>query len=155
MAVAIVLQALRLVLPLPPVISTFIIGSLVNMMLIVTCRISGFKAAAALSILLPLLAYIQGQLLIPLLIPVVAVGNLFYTALLRKKINVLINYILPPIVKAAFMFIGAQAVLFMLHLSGGVLADNILFAMSVPQFITGIAGIAAAEQMLLKLKNLY
>lgn len=155
MAVAIVLQALRLVLPLPPVISTFIVGSLVNMMLIVTCRISGFKAAAALSILLPLLAYIQGQLLIPLLIPVVAGGNLFYTALLRKKINVLINYILPPIVKAAFMFIGAQVVLFLLHFSGGVLADNILFAMSVPQFITGIAGIAAAEQMLLKLKNLY
>ena len=36
MALTVIMQSLRLVLPMPPVVSTFIIGTLVNMMLILS-----------------------------------------------------------------------------------------------------------------------
>lgn len=155
MALTVIMQSLRLVLPFPPVVSTFIIGTLVNMMLIITGRISGFKAAALLTILLPLLAYMQGQLLLPLLIPVVMAGNLLYVALLRQKKAFLFNYLLPPTAKALLMYLGAYLVLSFLQLENSVLVKNILFAMSVPQFVTGLAGILAAEKILVKLKKIH
>lgn len=155
MALTVIMQSLRLVLPMPPVVSTFIIGTLVNMMLIITSRISGFKAAALLTILLPLLAYIQGQLLLPLLIPVVIAGNMLYVVLLRQKIAFVFNYLLPPAVKALLMYLGAYIVLSFLQLENSVLVKNILFGMSVPQFVTGLLGVVAAERILVKLNKSY
>lgn len=155
MALTVIMQSLRLVLPMPPVVSTFIIGTLVNMMLIITSRISGFKAAALLTILLPVLAYMQGQLLLPLLIPVVIAGNMFYVVLLRKKRVFVFNYLLPPAVKALLMYLGAYIVLSFLQLENSVLVKNILFAMSVPQFVTGLLGVVAAERILVKLNKSY
>lgn len=152
MALTIVLQSLRLVLPLPPVLSTFIIGTLVNMMLVITCRICGLTAAVMLTLLLPVLAFMQGQLLLPLLIPVVVTGNLLYVLLVRKRGSLILTYFLPPLLKAAVMYAGARIILTFVHIPFGTMADNILFAMTVPQLVTGIAGIAAAERILLKLK---
>lgn len=155
MALAVIMQSLRLVLPMPPVVSTFIIGTLVNMMLIITSRISGFKAAALLTILLPLLAYMQGQLLLPLLIPVVIAGNMLYVVLLRQKRVFVFNYLLAPAVKALLMYLGAYIVLSFLQLENSVLVKNILFGMSVPQFVTGLLGVVAAERILIKLNKSY
>lgn len=155
MALTVIMQSLRLVLPMPPVVSTFIIGTLVNMMLIITSRVSGFKAAVLLTILLPLLAYIQGQLLLPLLIPVVIAGNLLYVVLLRRKRAFVFNYLLPPAVKALLMYLGAYIVLSFLQLENSVLVKNILFGMSVPQFVTGLLGVVAAERVLVKLNKSY
>lgn len=155
MALTVIMQSLRLVLPMPPVVSTFIIGTLVNMMLIITSRISGFKAAALLTILLPLLAYMQGQLLLPLLIPVVIAGNLLYVVLLRQKRAFVFNYLFPPAVKALLMYLGAYIVLSFLQLENSVLVKNILFGMSVPQFVTGLFGVVAAERILVKLNKSY
>lgn len=155
MALTVIMQSLRLVLPMPPVVSTFIIGTLVNMMLIITSRISGFKAAALLTILLPVLAYMQGQLLLPLLIPVVIAGNMFYVVLLRRKRVFVFNYLLPPAVKALLMYLGAYIVLSFLQLENSVLVKNILFGMSVPQFVTGLLGVVAAERILVKLNKSY
>lgn len=155
MALTVIMQSLRLVLPMPPVVSTFIIGILVNMMLIITSRISGFKAAALLTILLPVLAYMQGQLLLPLLIPVVIAGNMLYVVLLRKKRVFVFNYLLPPAVKALLMYLGAYIVLSFLQLENSVLVKNILFGMSVPQFVTGLLGVVAAERTLIKLNKSY
>lgn len=155
MALTVIMQSLRLVLPMPPVVSTFIIGTLVNMMLIITSRISGFKAAALLTILLPVLAYMQGQLLLPLLIPVVIAGNMFYVVLLRQKRVFVFNYLLSPAVKALLMYLGAYIVLSFLQLENSVLVKNILFGMSVPQFVTGLLGVVAAERILVKLNKSY
>ena len=74
-ALTVVLQSLRLFIPLPPVASMFFIGTLVNMMLAVTVRLAGLKPALLAVVLLPFFAYLQGQLPIPLLIPVVIGGN--------------------------------------------------------------------------------
>ena len=74
-ALTVVLQSLRLFIPLPPMASMFFIGTLVNMMLAVTVRLAGLKPALLAVVLLPFFAYLQGQLPIPLLIPVVIGGN--------------------------------------------------------------------------------
>ena len=74
-ALTVVLQSLRLFIPLPPMVSMFFIGTLVNMMLAVTVRLAGLKPALLAVVLLPFFAYLQGQLPIPLLIPVVIGGN--------------------------------------------------------------------------------
>ena len=74
-ALTVVLQSLRLFIPLPPMASMFFIGTLVNMMLAVTVRLAGLKPALLAVVLLPFFAYLQGQLPIPLLIPVVTGGN--------------------------------------------------------------------------------
>ena len=42
-ALALALQSLRLVLPMPQLLSTFIIGTLVHMMLVLTLQLSGLR----------------------------------------------------------------------------------------------------------------
>ena len=58
-AIAVILQASRLLMPLPPLLTTFIIGTLVNMMLVLCVRLNGFTSAVVLSLLLPIFAYVQ------------------------------------------------------------------------------------------------
>lgn len=54
-ALTVVLQSLRLFIPLPPMASMFFIGTLVNMMLAVTVRLAGLKPALLAVVLLPFL----------------------------------------------------------------------------------------------------
>ena len=78
------LQSLRLVLPMPQLLSTFIIGTLVHMMLVLTLQLGGLKTALLLAFLLPLTAYVQGQVLLPFLIPVIWLGNFIFVLLVRQ-----------------------------------------------------------------------
>ena len=55
-ALTVVLQSLRLFIPLPPMASMFFIGTLVNMMLAVTVRLAGLKPALLAVVLLPFFA---------------------------------------------------------------------------------------------------
>ena len=83
-ALALALQSLRLVLPMPQLLSTFIIGTLVHMMLVLTLQLGGLKTALLLAFLLPLTAYVQGQVLLPFLIPVIWLGNFIFVLLVRQ-----------------------------------------------------------------------
>ena len=76
LAVGLVLQALRLVIPMPPMWTVFVVGTLVNMVLVLAARTVGLWPSVMIAVLLPVMAYFQGQLPLPFLIPVVAVGNL-------------------------------------------------------------------------------
>lgn len=60
-ALTVVLQSLRLVTPLPPLVSMFFIGTLVNMMLAVTVRLAGLKPALISVALLPFLLTCRGS----------------------------------------------------------------------------------------------
>ena len=152
-AVAVILQASRLIMPLPPLLTTFIIGTLVNMMLVLCVRLNGFTSAAVLSILLPIFAYVQGQLLLPMLIPVVALGNVLFAYFVeRLKIGVL-GYIIPPAVKAVSMCASAYVVIAFLGIESVAMQKGILFAMSVPQLVTGFTGILCTQKMVDVLKK--
>jgi hypothetical protein len=152
-AVAVILQASRLIMPLPPLLTTFIIGTLVNMMLVLCVRLNGFTSAAVLSILLPVFAYVQGQLLLPMLIPVVALGNVLFAYFVERLKSGVLGYIIPPVVKAVSMCASAYVVIAFLGIESVAIQKGILFAMSVPQLVTGFAGILCAKKMVEVLKK--
>lgn len=153
-ALALALQSLRLVLPMPQLLSTFIIGTLVHMMLVLTLQLSGLKTALLLSFLLPLTAYVQGQVLLPFLIPVIWLGNFIFVLLVRQfKDSRKLSLSIPPLAKACVMLLAAWAALSFLALPNPALRKTVMFAMSVPQLLTAVAGILLAEQVKKRLRQ--
>lgn len=153
-ALALALQSLRLVLPMPQLLSTFIIGTLVHMMLVLTLQLSGLKTALLLAFLLPLTAYVQGQVLLPFLIPVIWLGNFIFVLLVRQfKDSRKLSLFIPPLAKACVMLLAAWAALSFLALPNPALRKTVMFAMSVPQLLTAVAGILLAEQVKKRLRQ--
>lgn len=153
-ALALALQSLRLVLPMPQLLSTFIIGTLVHMMLVLTLQLSGLKTALLLAFLLPLTAYVQGQVLLPFLIPVIWLGNFIFVLLVRQfKDSRKLSLSIPPLAKACIMLLAAWAALSFLALPNPALRKTVMFAMSVPQLLTAVAGILLAEQVKKRLRQ--
>lgn len=153
-ALALALQSLRLVLPMPQLLSTFIIGTLVHMMLVLTLQLSGLKTALLLAFLLPLTAYVQGQVLLPFLIPVIWLGNFIFVLLVRQfKDSRNLSLSIPPLAKACVMLLPAWAALSFLALPNPALRKTVMFAMSVPQLLTAVAGILLAEQVKKRLRQ--
>lgn len=153
-ALALALQSLRLVLPMPQLLSTFIISTLVHMMLVLTLQLSGLKTALLLAFLLPLTAYVQGQVLLPFLIPVIWLGNFIFVLLVRQfKDSRKLSLSIPPLAKACVMLLAAWAALSFLALPNPALRKTVMFAMSVPQLLTAVAGILLAEQVKKRLRQ--
>lgn len=153
-ALALALQSLRLVLPMPQLLSTFIIGTLVHMMLVLTLQLGGLKTALLLAFLLPLTAYVQGQVLLPFLIPVIWLGNFIFVLLVRQfKGRHKLALFVPPVAKACVMLLAAWAALSFLALPNPALRKTVMFAMSVPQLLTAVAGILLAEQVKKRLRQ--
>lgn len=153
-ALALALQSLRLVLPMPQLLSTFIIGTLVHMMLVLTLQLSGLKTALLLAFLLPLTAYVQGQVLLPFLIPVIWLGDFIFVLLVRQfKDSRKLSLSIPPLAKACVMLLAAWAALSFLALPNPALRKTVMFAMSVPQLLTAVAGILLAEQVKKRLRQ--
>ena len=153
-ALALALQSLRLVLPMPQLLSTFIIGTLVHMMLVLTLQLSGLKTALLLAFLLPLTAYVQGQVLLPFLIPVIWLGNFIFVLLVRQfKDSRKLSLSIPPLAKACVMLLAAWAALSFLALPNPALRKTVMFAMSVPQLLTAVAGILLEEQVKKRLRQ--
>ena len=153
-ALALALQSPRLVLPMPQLLSTFIIGTLVHMMLVLTLQLSGLKTALLLAFLLPLTAYVQGQVLLPFLIPVIWLGNFIFVLLVRQfKDSRKLSLSIPPLAKACVMLLAAWAALSFLALPNPALRKTVMFAMSVPQLLTAVAGILLAEQVKKRLRQ--
>ena len=155
-ALALALQSLRLVLPMPQLLSMFIIGTLVHMMLVLTLQLNGLKTALLLAFLLPLTAYVQGQVLLPFLIPVIWLGNFIFVLLVRQfKGRSKLSLCVPPVAKACVMLLAALAALSFLAVPNPALRKTVMFAMSVPQLLTAVAGILLAEQVKKRLRQFY
>ena len=133
LAVGLVLQALRLVIPMPPMWTVFVVGTLVNMVLVLAARTVGLWPSVMIAVLLPVMAYFQGQLPLPFLIPVVAVGNL-------------VIIIAAPLFKTFILYCSSLFVLWLVAVPEK-LALFILFIMGWPQMITGILGLVLAYKL--------
>lgn len=142
-AIALLFQGLRLLVPLPPMFSMFLIGSLVNMALILTVLYCGRGIAILTGCLLPLAAFFQGQLAIVFLIPLVAIANVVLV--------VLVDYLwqwrrllwLAPLVKALILYGGVMFIIEMFQITAQT-AAAISFVMSWPQLITATTGLILA-----------
>lgn len=153
LAVTLLLQGLRLVIPVPPQISLFFIGSLVNACLVIAVLRTDLKAGSVIAVAAPVFAYLEGMLPLPFFIPFVAVGNLVYVVFIWA----LQQYGLRKLYIAAFLkaivLFGGFSLLFALVQVPPKITHMILFAMSWPQIVTGIIGLVVGYAVSQRLKK--
>lgn len=147
LALTLFFQSLRLLLPLPPISSVFVIGILVNCCLLIAARTAGLTAALFISFIAPIVAYLQQLLPLPIFILPVACGNITL---------VVLYHILGPKdswIPLASAAIGKCIVLYssftwllthFIQLSPEMM-KAMLWAMSWPQALTAFAGGIVAE----------
>lgn len=146
LAVAFVFQSIRLIMPMiPGPVNMFLIGSLLNTVMVLSIWCTGSPWAAVIGILLPLGAFMQGQLLVVLMIPVVALGNAVYILLAGKFKQSKLVYA-SPLVKAVLLYGGTRLVVNTIGLPAPV-SGMILFMMSWPQIVTGAIGLFLANKV--------
>jgi hypothetical protein len=77
LALTVLFQSLRDLIPIPSQVSQFVVGSLVNLSLIISAVLVGIKGGLLISVAAPIIAYFQGQLpsIMPFMIVAVALGN--------------------------------------------------------------------------------
>lgn len=141
LALMIVFQSLRLYLPLPPFIAVFIIGSLVNACLLLAAVTGGWKAAATLAVVAPVVAYLQQALPLPVLLLPIAAANLAYVSgylALAGKSSILA---IGAATTAKFSVIYA-AVVIVSQCAGlwGAITGPLTVLLGWPQWITGVGG---------------
>jgi len=146
LALTIVFQSLRFLIPLPAIASTFLVGSLVNACLLVAARLTGRKAAFLIACVTPVIAYIQQLLPLPVFILPVAAGNVLYVWLFTQLAKI---GLVPPAIggaalgKAIFFYLAFSQLLKFIDLPPAM-AAGLLFVMGWPQFVTGVLGAVLA-----------
>ena len=145
LTMAIVAQEIRLFLPLPPLLSIIVIGTMLNAIMVMAVRYASLTSAIIISAVLPLFAFMQGHVIIPLMIPVIFLGNLVLVLVCDKFWGKSI-IILAPVLKTVTLYMLSRVLLSMLGLQNKVV-DAILLGMGWPQLITAILGIILAMQL--------
>ena len=150
LALMIIFQSLRLMMPIPPFANTFLIGSLVHACLIICLFRFGVRYSLLLGIIAPIIAFLQGMLpALPLVIPVVA-GNAAYLTVsyvLDFKLPRIGAIVIASVCKALILYGLIHLFLQWLLLPAPV-AKALLFVMSWPQIITGSLGGIIGLQLL-------
>ena len=145
LTMAIVAQEIRLFLPLPPLLSIIVIGTMLNAIMVIAVRYASLTSAIIISAILPLFAFMQGHVIIPLMIPVIFLGN-FVLVLVCDKFWGKGIIIIAPVLKTVSLYMLSRALFSMLGLQNKVV-DAILIGMGWPQLITAILGIILAMQL--------
>ena len=145
LTMAIVAQEIRLFLPLPPLLSIIVIGTMLNAIMVIAVRYASLTSAIIISAILPLFAFMQGHVIIPLMIPVIFLGN-FVLVLVCDKFWGKGIIFLAPVLKTVTLYMLSRALFSMLGLQNKVV-DAILLGMGWPQLITAILGIILAMQL--------
>jgi hypothetical protein len=141
LALTLLFQSLRLVIPLPVLMSTFFIGTMVNACLLIAAEMVGWRSALFISIMAPIVAYMQQLLPIPLFILPVFAGNAIYVILF---LTIFRRGRYPAVLTAGlgktFVLYGCfYWMLTWIDIPRPV-AAGLLFVMSWPQLVTTIAG---------------
>lgn len=145
-ALAVVFQQLRAAVPKVGLIwgldlQTIVIGSLVNVALLIAAGTLGFISGAAVAVITPVVALIQGHLQLPALLPVVIAGNLLLVLIFwafGKKLR-LPGMIAATIAKTAGMWAVLNFAVGPLFLKGPQIAA-ITPVLITPQVPTAIIG---------------
>lgn len=144
LAIALVVQQLRLLVPLPVMVMTLIIGTVVNGVLLLCRRTTTKAVTVAVSFALPFVACAQGHILPPV-IPVIFVGNTLYAMLAGQKDKPLPYLILTaPAAKALCMGAGLYLVLTITNMPSN-LRLHMVKAFIPIQWATGITGLFLAD----------
>lgn len=155
LAVAVLCQSLRLIIPMPPIFSTFLIGTLVNACLLIALRTCGLGPTILIAVITPFIAYFQNLLPFPVFVPAVAVGNSTFVALfalLERRLPYMATAVFAAAAKASVLFFLFQWMLSWVDLPGAI-ARGLLFVMGWPQLVTGILGAILARILQRKIQS--
>ena len=143
LALLLAVQSLRLVMPLPPFITMFGIGSAVNACLLTAALFVGLRAALFMSVVAPIVAWLQQMLPLPVLIVPVAAANMVYVVVFsllyrQQRHNYLAIAAAAP-AKMAAMYLAADWLLRLVQLPDAI-AKLLRLMFSWPQLVTGVIG---------------
>ena len=151
LAVAAIAQALRVLLPLPPVASMLLIGTVVNLCLCFAVWGSGVLYAGIICVLLPLFAFLQGHLPLLPMVAVVFLGNLVFCLVVQQQKRWK-HYVFAPLLKAVTLWSCTGIVCNLFRLPQQV--KNVLqISMRIPQWTTALLGVIAAAFLWRRLRQ--
>lgn len=135
-----------------PEINQFLVGPIINCILILTVLICDRWKGVIVGILTPLLAFFVGQLAAPLapFIPFIIVGNCLFVLIFSlfqkgKLIKRCIGVIIGALVKFAFLAFSATKLIYLFNISfPEKVAKALAVSMGIPQLITALVGGAFA-----------
>lgn len=141
LALTLVFQSLRFIIPIPVFLSTFLIGSLVNACLLVAVETVGFKPALVIVFVAPIIAYFQQLLPLPVFIIPVALGNAIYIGVFSKgkRWSSWLGICIATLSKMVFMYTTFSWLLTLIAIPPK-LVTSLMLVMSWPQFVTGVVG---------------
>lgn len=134
LALTLLFQMLRMFIPMPPSISAYITGSLINFCLILAVYVIDIKGGIIISIVAPIVATLQGFNAIPTMIIPIALGNIVYVVFAHYALkNKLWLIIIATIIKWAIISVGMW--FFVLSAKPAIMVP---FVAQLPQLVSGI-----------------
>lgn len=154
LALAIISQSLRLFIPISPLISMFVIGTLVSTCLLVALWRYGFKSALIIAWVTPVVAFFQGFLPIIFFVPIVGLGNTAYIWAVDYWMEKNKHYALGGAVMGKTLaLLGGFITLFAMIPVPITVQKAIFVAMSWPQLVTGTLGFFLAKLVVERLRR--
>ena len=141
LAIILISQNLRLLVPLPGIASMLITGSLCNLCLLLAGYLASFSGAVILCFLTPVVAFLTGNLMAPLQIPLVGVTSFLYVAGFHfwsrksEKMAVIIASIL-----RLMGLYGSVYLILALFEVPPALQRLLNMSLGIPQMLTGLLG---------------
>ena len=142
LAVAAMAQAVRLLLPLPPIASMLLTGTVVNLCLCFAVWGSGILYAGIICLLLPLFAFMQGHLTLLPMVAVVFFGNLVLCFVVQQQKRWK-HYVFAPLLKAVTLWSCTGIVCNLFRLPQQV-KYMLQVSMGIPQWTTALLGVITA-----------
>ncbi|KYZ76998.1 hypothetical protein AXX12_02315 [Anaerosporomusa subterranea] len=154
LAITLIFQSLRFFIPIPPLFSTFLVGSLVNATLLISLNAVGLLPTLFLAVIAPLVAYFQQLLLLPIFILPVAAGNMVYVGVffLLSARGTMFAAATAASGKTLLLYLTFSWLLSWVSIPPKI-ASGLLFVMSWPQLVTALAGAALASIISRRLRN--
>jgi hypothetical protein len=150
LAIAVVFQMIGRIAP--PEVSQYLVGSVVNSVLLIATYLCGIWWGAAVGILTPLTAWVMGQLnpFMAPFIPFIMVGNIIiivtFGILKHYKVwGKYAGFIIGAVLKYGFLYISASKLIQVFKLDfEPKIVSKLVIAMGLPQLFTGLLGGAVA-----------
>lgn len=158
LALTVLFQSLRSLFPMIPAnISQYLVGSLVNLCLIVASVMVGYQGGLIIAVVAPIIALLQGFTPFPVLVPAIASGNavLVVTVSLLHKRNAAFAAALGAVLKFITLTVGVVYIVvpFLLENAPDKAKAALSLQFSWPQLITALIGGAVAMGVLAVLRN--
>ena len=149
LALALLSQSLRLIIPLPNMVSMFLIGSLVGLCMLVAAMRYGLASGLVIAWATPVIAFMQAMLPFAPFVPLVALGNTVFVILgyLLKNQSVWLQALVCSVAKCVVLYC-SFALLFVGFAVPYPIGRAVLFMMSWSQIVTGTLAVIGARFLL-------